>query len=204
MKKLEGWCAENNLELNVKKTKEVIVDTRKIKSQLTPLVINNQVVEQVDSFKFLGTTISNSLTWDEHCAITHRKAHQRLHFLRQLKKFRAKQSMLLQLYRATVESILTFSITVWYGNTSVEDRSRLQKVINAAEKIVGCRLPSLDSLYTQRATRRVNKIVADTSHPAHSLFDTLPSGRKLRSIPARTERLRKSFFPSAVRLFNGS
>ena len=190
------------MELNVKKTKEIVIDMRKNKIVHEPLVINNQEVELIDSFKFLGTTISSTLSWEEHCALTHRKAQQRLYFLRQLKKFRARQAILLQFYKATVESILTFSISVWYGNASVEDRLRLQKVISAAEKIVGCDLPSLESLYRQRTTKRAKKIASDSSHPAHSLFDPLPSGRRLRSIPARTERLRRSFFPSAVRLLN--
>ena len=203
VKELEGWCSENNLELNVGKTKEVIVDMRK-KDNIThePLVINNQEVEQVDSFKFLGTIISSSLTWDAHCAALFSKAQQRLYFLRQLKKFRARQSILLQFYRATVESILTLSITVWYGNARCEDKLRLQSVINASEKVVGCTLPSLDSLYTQRTTKRARKIISDPTHPAHELFNLLPSGRRFRSIRARRERLRRSFFPSAVRLLN--
>ena len=175
---------------------------RKNKSTHEPLMINNQEVELIDSFKFLGTTISSSLSWEEHCAITHRKAQQRLHFLRQLKKFRAQQAILLQFYRATVESMLTFSISVWYGNASAEDRLRLQKVIHAAEKIIGCELPSLEALYRQRTTRRARKIVSDASHPSNHLFSPLPSGRRFRSIRARTERLRRSFVPSAIRLLN--
>ena len=202
VRRLEQWCGDNNLELNVKKTKEVVIDMRKNKSTHEPLMINNQEVELIDSFKFLGTTISSSLSWEEHCAITHRKAQQRLHFLRQLKKFRAQQAILLQFYRATVESMLTFSISVWYGNASAEDRLRLQKVIHAAEKIIGCELPSLEALYRQRTTRRARKIVSDASHPSNHLFSPLPSGRRFRSIRARTERLRRSFVPSAIRLLN--
>ena len=38
IKNLEGWCRENNLELNVDKTKEVIVDFRKNKSDIPPLL----------------------------------------------------------------------------------------------------------------------------------------------------------------------
>ena len=202
VRRLEQWCGDNNLELNVEKTKEVVIDMRKNKSTHEPLMINNQEVELIDSFKFLGTTISSSLSWEEHCAITHRKAQQRLHFLRQLKKFRAQQAILLQFYRATVESMLTFSISVWYGNASAEDRLRLQKVIHAAEKIIGCELPSLEALYRQRTTRRARKIVSDASHPSNHLFSPLPSGRRFRSIRARTERLRRSFVPSAIRLLN--
>ena len=43
--KLINWCGENNLELNVSKTKEMIVDFRRKKSPLSPLLINGKTVE---------------------------------------------------------------------------------------------------------------------------------------------------------------
>ena len=56
------WCTNNDLELNVAKTKpEMIIDFRKNKAALTPLAIREQQFELVDSFKFLGTTIANTL-----------------------------------------------------------------------------------------------------------------------------------------------
>jgi hypothetical protein len=49
---LWGW--NNHLSLNVSKTKELIVDYRKRGGKHTPSHINGAVVEQVESFKFLG------------------------------------------------------------------------------------------------------------------------------------------------------
>ncbi len=40
------------------------------------------------------------------------------------------------------------------------------------------------------------------SHPAHSLFELLPSGRLYRALSTRTTRHRNSFFPQAVHLMN--
>lgn len=51
---LTAWCRENNLTLNIKKTKELIIDFRKNKEVHTPLHINGEEVERVASFKFLG------------------------------------------------------------------------------------------------------------------------------------------------------
>ncbi|CDQ96776.1 unnamed protein product, partial [Oncorhynchus mykiss] len=59
---LAGWCQNNNLSLNVTKTKEMIVDYRK----RTTILINGDVVEQVESFKFLGVHITNKLEWSKH------------------------------------------------------------------------------------------------------------------------------------------
>ena len=50
---LAVWCQVNNLSLNVIKTKELIMDYRKRRSEHTPIHIDRAVVEQVESFKFL-------------------------------------------------------------------------------------------------------------------------------------------------------
>jgi hypothetical protein len=51
---MAAWCKDNNLSLNVIKTKESIVDYRKRRSGQALMLINRVAVEQVESFKFLG------------------------------------------------------------------------------------------------------------------------------------------------------
>jgi hypothetical protein len=58
---LAGWCHNNNLSLNVTKSKEMIVDYRKRRTDHAPILIDGAVEEQVDSFKFLGVHITNKL-----------------------------------------------------------------------------------------------------------------------------------------------
>jgi hypothetical protein len=58
---LAGWCQNNNLSLNVTKTKEMIVDYRKRSTEHGPILIDGTVVEQVECFKFLGVHINNKL-----------------------------------------------------------------------------------------------------------------------------------------------
>ena len=61
------WCCQdNNLSLNVIKTKEMIVDYRKKRTKHAPILIDRAVVEQVESFKFLAVHITNRLTWPKH------------------------------------------------------------------------------------------------------------------------------------------
>jgi hypothetical protein len=49
---LAVWCQDNNLSLNVIKTKEI--DDRKKRTEHAPILVDGAVVEQVESFKFLG------------------------------------------------------------------------------------------------------------------------------------------------------
>ena len=200
--RLVSWCAENDLELNVKKTKEMIFDFRKEKTEMTPLTINGEEVEMVEDFKFLGTTISSSLRWETNARAAAKKANKRLFFLRQLKKFKMNRNILVLFYRSTIESVLTFSLSTWYGNATLDDKKLLNSVVRAAERIIGCELPSMEAIYLSKVSHRASKIMKDSLHPANSLFDPLPSGRRLRSIRCSSKRCGNSFFPSAVRILS--
>ncbi len=105
-------------------------------------------------------------------------------------------------YRGTIESILTSCITVWYGACNASCRKSLQRIVRAAEKIVGVSLPSLQDIYSTRLTRKALCIAGDPTHPTHNFFSLLPSGRRLRSLQARTNRLKDSFIHQAVRKLN--
>ncbi len=105
-------------------------------------------------------------------------------------------------YRGTIESILTSCITVWYGACNASCRKSLQRIVRAAEKIVGVSLPSLQDIYNTRLTRKALSIAGDPTHPTHNFFSLLPSGRRLRSLQARTNRLKDSFIHQAVRKLN--
>jgi hypothetical protein len=53
------WCEDNNLSLNVRKTKKLIVDYRKRGAEQAPIYIKAEV-EQVERFKLLGVHITNN------------------------------------------------------------------------------------------------------------------------------------------------
>ena len=59
-------AGDNNLSLNVSKTKELIVDYRKQRPEHTPNHINMAVVERVESLKFLSVLITKDLSWSKH------------------------------------------------------------------------------------------------------------------------------------------
>ncbi len=93
--------------------KEMVFDFRRRTNAVLPLTINGQDIENVQCFKFLGTTISATLKWDDNLRGIIKKSHQRLFFLRQLKKFGISKVGMFNLYRAVIESMLTFSLIVW-------------------------------------------------------------------------------------------
>ncbi|KAL0177325.1 hypothetical protein M9458_026219, partial [Cirrhinus mrigala] len=190
IKHLATWCTDNNLLLNTTKTKELIVDFRKgRRGSHEPIHINGMAVEPVSSFKFLGTHISEDLSWTTNTSSLVKKAHQRLFFLRTLKKNQLSSAILVNFYRCTIESILTNCVTVWYGSCSVAERKALQRVVKTAQRIIGTPLPAIEDIQKKHCMRRACSILKDYSHPAHKL---------------RFSRMRNSFFPRAVSLLNSA
>jgi hypothetical protein len=75
VRNLAVWCQDNNLYLNVSKTKEIIMD------------YDRAVVEQVESFKFFGVHIANKLSWSKQIKTVLKRARQHLFYLSWLKRF---------------------------------------------------------------------------------------------------------------------
>ncbi len=86
-----------------------------------------------------------------------KKAQQRLHFLRQLRKFNLPQELLIQFYSTIIESVLCTSITVWFCSATKSDLRRLRRVVRTAERIIGTTLPTLQELYSPRVSKGAGK-----------------------------------------------
>ena len=62
---LNEWCEESFLEINVGKTKALVLDTRKTKT-LIPVKVNSERVTVVFNFKYLDTLIDNKLSFSDN------------------------------------------------------------------------------------------------------------------------------------------
>ena len=58
------WCDELYLDLNMSKTKEMIVDFRRRGHTHEEIQTHGEAVERVHSHKYLGTIFEDTLKWD--------------------------------------------------------------------------------------------------------------------------------------------
>ena len=119
-----------------------------------------------------------------------------------LRNHHLTQQLLVSFYRCCIESILTYCMCVWFSSCTAANKKALQRVVTTAQKIISCPLPSLEELYNTRCLRKAQKIIKDSSHPGHSLFELLPSGRRYRTLKTRTNRLKNSFYAKAITTLN--
>jgi hypothetical protein len=118
------WCEDNYLDLNVTKIKEMVIDFRKSQNTVQNLSINDQVVETVHSYKYLGVIIDDKLTGNENSHEVYVKGIQRLHFLRLLNNIKVDTKILSLFYKSIIESVLCSCIVAWFGNATQHCKNR--------------------------------------------------------------------------------
>jgi len=102
------------------------------------LLIDSSTVERVSCTKFLGVHITEDLTWNTNSMSLSKKARQRLHFLRRLKKASLPSPILTTFYRGTIECVLTSNISLWFENCKM-----LSRVVRIAEQTIGTTLSTI-------------------------------------------------------------
>ena len=194
------WCHANFLTLNVSKTKEIIIDFRLLKEIPPPVIINEQSVEIVHKYKYLGLVIDFKLNWNEHVNILIKRLNQRLYFLRRLRSFNFSSNSLKMFYLSIIESIICFGISCWGNSITSNDKNRINKIIKKAAKITNNELCCFQELYQKCCYKKFKIISEDPTHPIYSSFiRSSRSGRFLQPA-ARTERYGNSFVCSSVRI----
>ena len=196
------WCKSSFLEINVSKTKEMTIDFRSLPSAISHVSIDNQVVENVTEYKYLGIVIDDKLSFQPQVNALCKKANQRLYFLRKLRSFDVGKSFMKTFYSCFIESVLSFACVSWFGSLNVQYRNKLQGVINVCSKVAATTFSSILSVYRVRSLKKARSIVADPSHPLFPQFRLLPSGRRFRARRWNYKRLNDSFVNVSLGLLN--
>ena len=141
-----AWCSNNNLGLNTKKTKELLVDYMQSDDGThTPICINRTEVKRVTTFKFLGvqrlTGVSSSSVYLKRsiCLLT-------FWWTSTIVPSRASLSTVSQCGMATA-----LSLTV------------KQRVVKTAQRITGSSLPSIKALQSKWCLWKAYSIVKHCS-----------------------------------------
>ena len=129
-----NWSSNNHVNVNFKKTKEMIINTSHC-NFLDKLSVSDVEIERVNVFKLLGVHINQSLKWDDHVsAIMCNKAATRIYFLKQLKRSSVNPDDLYHFYRP----ILEYACPVWHTSLTVEHSNRIQKRVTCSRNVFVC------------------------------------------------------------------
>ena len=200
-----AWCQRNCLRINAGKTKELVVDFRRHKAAPpSPVNIQGTDIEIVDSYKYLGVHLNKNLDWTANTQALYKKGQSRLHLLRRLRSFGVQEALLRTFYDSVVASAIFYGVVCWSSSITAAERKRLNKLVKKAGSVLGCSLDPVEVVGDRRMTAKLSSIMDNVSHPLHETVRALESSISNRLLHPRCakERYRRSFLPSAVRLYN--
>ena len=130
----------------------MVIDFREKAIDIMHLKINDQNFDQVCTYKYLGITIDEKLHWSDHINDIKSKTNKRLHCVRKLGQFKVDRTLVTLFYKSVIESVLSFCITCWGGNSSKGDRIKVDRIIKISEKFTD-HVPHLDELHNKKDPR---------------------------------------------------
>ena len=80
LKTINEWTKSKKMELNEKKTKNIIFNFTNKYQVSTRLSVNEKNIQTFDSVKLLGTIVANNLKWEENTASLVKRAHSECSF----------------------------------------------------------------------------------------------------------------------------
>jgi hypothetical protein len=144
---LNRWSTTNFMNVNTKKTKEMLLGPVRNK-EVTPLLLNNACIERVRSYKLLGLNINDRLKWNEHVSAICSKAASRLHFLKLLKRAQVSVDDMLHFYQSVIRPVTEYACAVWSSSLTKTQSKQLESIQRRALKIIHSN-NSTDILKTQ-------------------------------------------------------
>ena len=120
------WLCVNKLSLNVSKTRSMIFRNPKILTVNRPysLEINNEAIEYVTEFNFLGIVLDEFLSWQPHVKMISTKISRTLGVIKRVRHFLPFKGLKC-LYNALIVPHLNYGLKLW--GTNLKAISLLQK-----------------------------------------------------------------------------
>jgi len=132
---LKSWCDDNDLTINFSKTKYIIFHKPRtsIAENLPDLICNNEVVERVFEFKYLGVIYDSKLSFKSHYNHVCSRVSSAVGCLLLIKRY-----LTLQMFKiftnSFVYSIIDYCLPIWgcLSNTQVNSlQSKINSVLGA-------------------------------------------------------------------------
>lgn len=136
------WSNKNNMKINAKKTKEMIINFSNTPLNLAPLKIDDCELECVTEFKLLGVWLQSNLSWDKHVTSILSKVAQRLYFLKQLKRSGLSTEDLVTYYTTIIRPVLEYACQVWHPGLTKKHSKAIEHIQKRALHTI---CPGMDS-----------------------------------------------------------
>ena len=227
--KMVLYCEENDMKINIAKTKVVLFNSARNYDFMPTLHIgNNGHLEVVREFKLLGLIFKSNLTWQANTEYMCKKAYARLWMLRRLKALGAREDEILDVFYKQIRSVLELAVAVWQPRLTMAESKQIERVQKCAFYVImGEKFHSyehaLTYLESETLSARRMKLCYNFArkaeiHPKYQNWfqeedmDTrqVPNTRsdkdalktKYKQVPTRTDRFKNSPIPFLTDMLN--
>ena len=199
-------CDANFLELNVSKTKEMIIDFRISCSPPSSIVLKGSKVDRVSSYKYLGIMIDDKLAWHDHIDYLIKRLNVRMYCFRKLNYFHVDKRILALFYESVIASVWRYCLLCWGGNVSQGGRDKINRIVNQAGRMICEPRQNLEDAYADLLITKLTNVMDDASHPLHDRLagQLISRSGRMRLPSAVTGRYLSSFVPQAIRIHNAN
>ena len=222
---LQNLAHQWRITFNAAKTEAVTFNKISNDDNIPPLYLNGRPIANMKSHRHLGVILSENCSWQDHIDKVTKKASQRLGALQCLKYSLSRKS-LEQVYQSYILPLLDYG-DVLYDSCTTAQANAVENIHLCAARIVTGALITTntdrllkdelgwESLRSRRQRHKLlylHRIIYN--HVPTFLQESLPSflanatphalrhPRNLRLLPCRTIKLKMSFFPSSIVLWN--
>ena len=207
------WSRSNKVKLNKSKCKVMLFSHKR--HAMPPVFIENEQIEQVYTYKYLGVTITPTLKWDEHIDQLCLRAKKLLGYLYRIFYRNVQPSSLCDLFTALIRPILEYASQVWDPYT-LKTNIKLKAYRNmhcASAQVDGLldlfELPTLASRREHLRVMTLHKFHSGHSYLPPDILNLQPATSTRSSttnfyrIPfARTAQFQHSFLPRTLQVWN--
>ena len=137
LQEVDGWCINNKLTLNAKKTEYVIYGTKNMKkNQLTQitLILGRTKLNEVDSYKYLGTILDATLNLDKQLSKINQIIAIKLSTFRKMRYYISEATAIV-IYKSTILPILDYNDIIYSLGTELQ-KDKMQKIQNRALRTI--------------------------------------------------------------------
>lgn len=133
LKLIHTWLNANKLKLNINKTKFMTLSYKPVITR-NVIAINDDAIEQVTTFKYLGVVIDNKLTFKDHIEKIIKKVSSNVGLLYRLSP-KLTKSARLTIYQSVIKPHLEYCSSVLFLCNNC-DVNKLQVLQNKAMRII--------------------------------------------------------------------
>ena len=217
--KISNWAHTWKVRFNPSKSKHLIFSKAQLLAR--PVIMDLTIIERVHLHKHLGVILTSDLTWDKQIAHITKKVNLKLSIMWSVKEL--SRHCLDVLCKLHVRSTIDYCITVFGPSLTQQQVHKLDTLLYRAAKIVtgAQKFTSKDNLLRELGWENTNKrieflcltqfhkiihrqttpLIYESLPPL--LFSRYPTRRTFEHYPCKKTFFEKSFFPMAIKLWDG-